>query len=73
MDTVSIVEGLWENGRDSIVHALDHFSERDRERSDRQHHDKWIVLSVLSYFYTGKTNKTSTPHNRRQFGPPNYP
>jgi hypothetical protein len=41
-----IVAGLWENGRDSITHALNHFSERDRNRSDRPHHDKWIVLSV---------------------------
>jgi hypothetical protein len=39
-------EGLWANGRDSIRHALDHFSERDRSRANRQHHDKWIVLSV---------------------------
>jgi hypothetical protein len=28
------------------MHALDHFSERGREVSNRQHHDKWIVLSV---------------------------
>ncbi len=43
-----IVAGLWENGRDSITHALYHFSEREREteRSNRRHHDKWIVLSV---------------------------
>jgi hypothetical protein len=39
--------GLWVNGLDSILHALDHFSERDRARADRRpHHDKWIVLSV---------------------------
>jgi hypothetical protein len=44
--TDDIIEGLWENGRDSITHALNHFSERTDERSDRTHHDKWIVLSV---------------------------
>jgi hypothetical protein len=42
----SLADGLWANGRDSIRHALDHFSERDREGSNRPHHDKWIVLSV---------------------------
>ncbi|MGD0187707.1 MAG: hypothetical protein ABSC25_20995 [Roseiarcus sp.] len=46
IDTSLIGDGLWTNGRDSIKHALDHFSERDRERSDRHHHDKWIILSV---------------------------
>ena len=30
----------------SIAHALDHFYERDQRRSDRDHHDEWIVLSV---------------------------
>jgi hypothetical protein len=39
-------EGLWDNGRDSIAHALDHFRERDDKDSDRRHHDKQIVLSV---------------------------
>jgi DNA-directed RNA polymerase subunit RPC12/RpoP len=41
-----IIAGLWENGHDSITHALYHFSEREQERSNRRHHDKWIVLSV---------------------------
>lgn len=41
-----MIAGLWENGRDSITHALYHFSERERERSNTQHHDKQIVLSV---------------------------
>jgi hypothetical protein len=45
-DAASIAEGLWLNGRDSILHALDHFSERDRKNANRWHHDKWIVLSV---------------------------
>jgi hypothetical protein len=46
-DDLSVAgEGLWANGRDSIKHALDHFFERDQPRADRQHHDKWIVLSV---------------------------
>jgi hypothetical protein len=45
-DLLAAGEGLWANGRDSIIHALDHFSERDRPRADRRHHDKWIVMSV---------------------------
>lgn len=45
-DPAAVAHELWLNGRDSLVHALDHFSERNRERSDRQHHDKWIALSV---------------------------
>jgi hypothetical protein len=45
-DLLVAANGLWANGRDSILHALDHFSERDRARADRPHHDKWIVLSV---------------------------
>lgn len=28
------------------MHAFDHFADREREHSDRKHHDKWIVLSV---------------------------
>lgn len=42
----AVATELWVNGRDSLVHALDHFSERNREHSDRQHHDKWIAMSV---------------------------
>src|SRR5271169_3708550 len=42
----SVAKDLGMSGRDSIKHALDHFSERGRERSNREHHDKWIVLSV---------------------------
>jgi hypothetical protein len=46
-DLLVAENGLWANGRDSILHALDHFTERDRARADRHpHHDKWIVLSV---------------------------
>lgn len=46
-DRLVTANGLWTNGRNSILHALDHFSERDRARADRRpHHDKWIVLSV---------------------------
>jgi ssDNA-binding Zn-finger/Zn-ribbon topoisomerase 1 len=44
-DTAAIVAGLWENGRDSARHALDHFSERVDGRN-KAHHDKWIILSV---------------------------
>jgi hypothetical protein len=46
VDASNVAKGLWENGRDSITHALDHFSERGRTTSNRRHHDKWIVLSV---------------------------
>jgi hypothetical protein len=42
----TILDGLWANARDSIKHALDHFGERGQPRADRNHHDKWIVLSV---------------------------
>ncbi|WP_422032071.1 hypothetical protein [Reyranella sp.] len=45
-DPAAVAHEFWLNGRDSLVHALDHFSERSRERSDRQHHDKWIAMSV---------------------------
>lgn len=40
------IKGLWENGRDSIAHALEHFSERGRSNAEHAHHDKWIVLSI---------------------------
>lgn len=49
MTTDSICDGLWRNARDSIRHALDHFSEQaraDPNDRDREHHNKWIVLSV---------------------------
>jgi hypothetical protein len=46
--------------------AVDRFKQLNG-RSERR------LFERLSYFCTGKTNKTSTPHNRRQFGPPNYP
>ncbi len=46
IDASSVGNDLWANGRDPIIHALDHFFERNRERTNRQHHDKWIVLSV---------------------------
>ena len=45
-DLLVAAEGLWANGRDSIMHALHHFFERGRPRADRRHHDKWIVLSA---------------------------
>jgi hypothetical protein len=41
-----IMDGLWANARDSLRHALDHFTDRDQGGADRRHHDKWIVLSV---------------------------
>jgi hypothetical protein len=42
----SIANGVLENGLDSIRHALDHFSVRNRDNDRSQHNDKWIVLSV---------------------------
>jgi hypothetical protein len=41
-----IADGLLENARDSIRHAMDHFSERRSRKNDSSHDDKWIVLSV---------------------------
>jgi hypothetical protein len=43
--SADLLDAMWENGRDSLRHALDHFSERERSRQ-RWHHDKWIILSV---------------------------
>jgi len=37
---------LWKNARDSIFHALEHFSELSLKYGDEPHHKKWIVLSV---------------------------
>lgn len=45
-DASSLKEGLFENGLDSIRHALDHFTERRITSSRIPHHDKWAVLSV---------------------------
>ncbi len=41
-----MITGLWKNGRDSIIHALHHFSERGMARSDQGYHDKWIIVSI---------------------------
>lgn len=41
-----VMNGLLENGLDSIRHAMDHFSERNRSNGKSKHDDKWIVLSV---------------------------
>jgi len=44
-DPLQLRDGLWENARDSIRHAFDHFSEL--RRTPRNTHDiKWIILSV---------------------------
>ena len=40
------VQALWDNAKDSIQHALDHFWSLDTEDSGSIHHRKWIVLSV---------------------------
>lgn len=37
---------LWENARDSIFHALEHFFELSLKYGEGSHHKKWIVLSV---------------------------
>ena len=37
---------LWENARDSILHALEHFADLSSENASEFHHKKWIVLSV---------------------------
>jgi hypothetical protein len=37
---------LWENSRDSICHALEHFAELSAKSGGEDHHKKWIVLSV---------------------------
>ena len=39
-------DGLWENARDSIRHAFDHFSELRRTPRNALHDIKWIILSV---------------------------
>jgi predicted RNA-binding Zn-ribbon protein involved in translation (DUF1610 family) len=40
------VKGLWRNTRNSMYHAFEHFSELATNGSDKEHHHKWIVLSV---------------------------
>jgi hypothetical protein len=35
---------LWENARDSILHALEHFTEISL-KDGKEDHKKWIVLS----------------------------
>lgn len=37
---------LWSNARDSIGHALEHFSELSRSKGKDYHNRKWIILSV---------------------------
>ena len=40
-------KALWKNSKDSIRHALEHFSELSQcDRSQEYHHKKWIILSV---------------------------
>lgn len=45
-DPGSIGDGLWENARDAISHALDHYRELSGSRSGKSHHLKWAALSV---------------------------
>ena len=44
--TARVPKELWKNSRDSIFHALEHFSELSLKYGDERHHKKWIVLSV---------------------------
>jgi len=44
--TAREAKALWENARDSILHALEHFAELTATSGDQDHHKKWIVLSV---------------------------
>ena len=37
---------LWENARDSIRHALEHFTDLSLKDGNEAHHKKWIILSV---------------------------
>lgn len=37
---------LWDNARDSILHALEHFTDVSLKNGSKDHHSKWIVLSV---------------------------
>jgi hypothetical protein len=45
-DLTQLRDGLWENARDSIAHAFDHFWELRRSPRNPVHDTKWIVLSV---------------------------
>ncbi len=45
-ELAQIADGLWVNAQDSLRHALDHFTEREQSRAERQQRDKWIILSV---------------------------
>ena len=44
--TAQEARSLWRNARDSIQHALEHFSELSLKNGEESHHKKWIVLSV---------------------------
>ena len=37
---------IWTNGRDSLVHALNHFVEMSQIKGNKWHHQKWIIMSV---------------------------
>ena len=40
------VKGLWYNARNSMYHAFEHFSELAANQGDKDHHQKWIIISV---------------------------
>ena len=41
-----VSEGLWNNARDAIRHGLEHIRELAFAKHDREHHLKWVILSV---------------------------
>jgi len=44
--TAREAKALWDNARDSILHALEHFGDLSKRIGDRRHHEKQIVLST---------------------------
>jgi hypothetical protein len=69
-------DGLWQNCRDSIAHALEHFWAM-RNDEPGLHHKKWIVLSVhhaAEVFVNFLVSSIDPIHPREQrFGRPHYP
>jgi hypothetical protein len=45
-ESLILRNNLWKNARDSIRHAIDHFSNLRDGKADRDHHVKWAILSV---------------------------
>ena len=71
-------EALWENSRDSIRHALEHFSNLSTDgEADSTHNKKWIVMSVhhaaeaLAYMLLKEFDENNIAFNKN--GNHNYP